>query len=621
MKTMKTVTCREVSWKRLRVALILLFLTPMFLGSARAENSSSVKHVLFFSKASSWEQKIVHRDGSQLSYLEKAVQKLGQDNHIEFTFSKDGTVFTGANLAKFDAFFFFTSGDLTFEERTGRGDNYPLMTLEGKKAFLDAVSNGKGFIGCNTANYTFTEPVSPGEQNDDSTRWRYTRMIGAGYMGHNDVQKGHFTYLDRKFPGMENVPANYEPVDQWYAFNRITPDLHVIMALDSPKLRGNLYERPPFPIAWARMEGQGRVFYTTMGHTAEIWKDPVFLQMLLGGIRWATRMVDADITPDIAKVTPRANEIPQRASKFIPSNPPVDNPHFPKFPVWLDQEYRAAAPKHVLFFTKSAGYEHPIVYRDTAWPSFLEKEMLEFGQENNIDFIFSKDGTIFSPENIAKYDAFLFYTTGDLTSQPRNGLGDNYRLMTPEGKKAFLEAIRSGKGFIGVHCAIDTFSHVPASNDSGGRSQAEAYTKMLGAEYIGYNREQNGYLIQVDKGFPGMEHVPADFTSFEEWYSSKHFPPDLHVILALDCAKMAGNLYRRPNYPVAWARMEGKGRVYYTSLGHGEEIWKSPVFRQMILGALRWTTGMADADITPNIANVTPQANETPEAAGKVVEH
>ena len=64
--------------------------------------------------------------------------------------------------------------------------------------------------------------------------WRYTRMIGAGYMGHNEVQKGYFTWLDRKFPGMEEVPADYCPVDQWYAFNRLIPDMHVIMAYGCP---------------------------------------------------------------------------------------------------------------------------------------------------------------------------------------------------------------------------------------------------------------------------------------------------------------------------------------------------------------------------------------------------
>jgi type 1 glutamine amidotransferase len=310
-------------------------LTLTFPGSAQGENTSKVKHVLFFSKASSWEQKIVHRVGDKLSFLETAVQKLGQENNIDFTFSKDGTMFTPENIAKFDAFFFFTSGDLTAQQRNGRGDNYPLMTLEGKKAFLDAIQNGKGFIGCNTAVYTFIEPLSPREKDDGSNARRYTKMIGAGYIGHNEMQNGYFIHKDNKFPGMEKVPADYLPFDQWYAFKNFMPDLHVIMALDSAKLTGNLYGRPNYPIAWARMEGKGRVFYTTMGHTAEIWEDPVFLQMLLGGIRWAAGMVDADITPDITDISPQANEIPKGAIKFIPSNPPLPNPHFPNFNVWL----------------------------------------------------------------------------------------------------------------------------------------------------------------------------------------------------------------------------------------------------------------------------------------------
>jgi type 1 glutamine amidotransferase len=576
---------------------------------AGQDKSSGVKHVLFFSKAADWEQKILHRDGDQLSYVEKAVQKLGEDNHIDITFSKDGTIFTPENIAKFDGFFFFTSGDLTFEKRTGKGDNYPLMTLEGKKAFLDAIQNGKGFIGCNEAMYTFIQPLSPGEENTPANVHRYTKMIGGGYIGHNEVQAGHFSYLDRKFPGMENLPADYQPVDQWYAFRDIMPDLHVIMALDSGKLTGNLYGRPNYPIVWARMEGKGRVYYTTMGHAPEIWKDPRFLQMLLGAIRWITGMVDADITPDMATLTPQANEIPQGARKFVATHPTLMNPHFPGLPVWLDQEYpTTSASKHVLVYSKSAGYEHPVVYRDTAWPTFVEKVLLEWGQESNIDFVFSKDGAIFTPENIAKYDAFLFYTSGDPTNQPRNGPGDNYPLMTQEEKDGFLKAVREGKGFMGVHCAIETFSHAPALN-------ADPYRKMLGADYVGYDHEQDGHLIQVDKSFPGMDAVPADFTSAQEWYALKHFLPDLHVILALDCAKMEGNIYRRPNYPVAWARMEGKGRVYYTILGHSEEDWNSPVFRQMILGAVRWTTGMAEADVTPNLANVTPQANKIPKPA------
>jgi type 1 glutamine amidotransferase len=591
---------------------ILASLTLLLVAPAFGGDNSGVKHVLFFSKASSWEQKIVHRDGDQLSFLEKAAQKLGMDNQIDFTFSKDGTIFTPENLAKFDAFFFFTSGDMTFEERTGRGDNYPLMTLAGKKAFLDAIHDGKGFIGCNTAVYTFTGAVSPGEAKEPANASRYTRMIGGGYIGHNEVQKGHFSHLDLKFPGMEKVPPDYCPVDQWYAFRNLMPDLHVIMALNSAELTGNLYERPNYPIAWARMEGKGRVFYTTMGHTAEIWSDPVFLQMLLGGIRWATRTVDAEITPDIDKITPRANEIPPPARKFVPSHPPQVNPHFPNFKVWLDQEYQTDAPKRVLFFTKSAGYENPIVYRDTAWPSPLEARMLEFGQKNHIDFVFSKDGTIFSSEDLTKYDAFLFYTTGDLTTQPRNGTGDNYPLMTAKGKDALLEAIRNGKGFIGIHNAIDAFGRVASSNDSIDASQADPCARMLGAQSAGHGSERKRSLIPTDSAFPGMQHVPTEFAPLEVWCAFNRFQPDLHLILSHDRGKMAGNSNPPAAYPVAWARMEGKGRVYYTSLGSGEETWKSPAFQQMLLGALRWTSGMENADIAPNAGAATLHTFEIP---------
>jgi hypothetical protein len=277
--------------------------------------------------------------------------------------------------------------------------------------------------------------------------------------------------------------------------------------------------------------------------------------------------------------------------------------------------WAAGEPKHVLVFSKSAGFEHEIVYRDTAWPSFLEQELLELGAQTNIDFVFSKDGTIFTPEEISKYDAFLFYTSGDLTFEPRNGQGDNYPFMTASGKAALLEAVRNGKGFIGIHSAIATFAHVSASNEVNANSNADPYTKMLGAEYEGHGGEQSGGLIPTDLKFPGMTGVSAAFVPIEEWYTMKNFAPDIHVIAALDCSRLAGNLYRRPSFPVVWARLEGKGRVFFSSLGHGEKTWKDPVFRQMILGGIQWASRDMDADITPNLAAATPHAEEIPAQA------
>jgi type 1 glutamine amidotransferase len=59
------------------------------------------------------------------------------------------------------------------------------------------------------------------------------------------------------------------------------------------------------------MHKKGRVFYTSMGHREDVWENPLFQQLLLGGIAWATGNVSADVTPNLSKVTPRASELGQ----------------------------------------------------------------------------------------------------------------------------------------------------------------------------------------------------------------------------------------------------------------------------------------------------------------------
>jgi len=60
----------------------------------------------------------------------------------------------------------------------------------------------------------------------------------------------------------------------------------VILVQETHGMKGQLYRRPPFPATWARMQGKGRVFYTSMGHD-EIWTKPTFRQVLMGGMAWA----------------------------------------------------------------------------------------------------------------------------------------------------------------------------------------------------------------------------------------------------------------------------------------------------------------------------------------------
>jgi len=275
----------------------------------------------------------------------------------------------------------------------------------------------------------------------------------------------------------------------------------------------------------------------------------------------------------------------------------------------------APETKRILFFSKSSGFEHSVIKKNGDQPSLVEKVLVDLGKKNNIEFTFSKDGRLFTPENIAKYDAFFFYTTGDLTEAG----GDKNPPMSPEGKAAFLDAIKNGKGFIGTHAATDSF-HSPGYN-SGGRYQndgdnADPYIKMIGAEFIIHGGQQTSHLICEDRSFPGLSGFPSDFAPKEEWYTLKDFAPNLHVLLVQDSATMQTNrnniCYDRPPFPETWARMYGKGRVFYTSMGHRDDIWTNPVFQKVLLGGMNWALGNVDADVTPNLKKVAPQAGVLP---------
>ncbi len=302
----------------------------------------------------------------------------------------------------------------------------------------------------------------------------------------------------------------------------------------------------------------------------------------------------------------------------------------------------ATPRKKVLFFTKSSGFQHSAITRDEKNPdrlAYAEEILTNLGAKSGFDVTCSKDGTIFTPENIQSFDLFVFYTTGDLTKDSdkfatrKNGEGktipDTDRIlhkepaMPPGGKEAFLEAIRQGKGFIGFHSAADTFhspKHVRGEvnllrdvNEKGGDA-FDPYIVMLGGEFIIHGKQQNATLKAFDSKFPGAAAFDgASFT--EEWYSLKNFAPDLHVILAQDSTGMEGKMYERPLFPETWTRMHGKGRVFYTSMGHREDVWLKPEFLNLIVSALKWTTGQVDADVTSNIKSATPNADPKPSAA------
>src|SRR5262249_36820080 len=168
----------------------------------------------------------------------------------------------------------------------------------------------------------------------------------------------------------------------------------------------------------------------------------------------------------------------------------------------------------------------------------------------------------------------------------------------------------------GCHCASDTY-HSPGpkpQNQQG--SQVDPYIAMLGGEFISHGRQQKGWMRVTDATFPGGKGL-KDFELMEEWDSLKNFAADLHVTLVQDTEGMVDWQYARPKFPATWARRHGKGRVFYTSMGHRDDVWKNPVFQELLLGGLSWAVGNIEADITPNLEKAAPQAATMPKEPEK----
>jgi len=210
----------------------------------------------------------------------------------------------------------------------------------------------------------------------------------------------------------------------------------------------------------------------------------------------------------------------------------------------------------------------------------------------------------------------IFFTTGVLTEEGT----DKNPPMSPQGKQTLLDSVSHGLGFVGVHAAADTFHTQPDPKDLSNRyiahgDQQDPYLKMLGGEFIIHGsdpRLQDANLIVNDAKFPGLEGVASPVKFNEEWYSLKDFQPDLRVILTLDTQGMKGNCYQRAPYPVTWARMHGKGRVFYMAMGDRPENWKNDFFLNLLGGGIRWAIGDATADLEPNLKQAAPGYAEIP---------
>ena len=175
-------------------------------------------------------------------------------------------------------------------------------------------------------------------------------------------------------------------------------------------------------------------------------------------------------------------------------------------------------------------------------------------------------------------------------------------------KNKLLRTIATGKGFVGFHSATDSFHSKGPRNEN--QTELDPYIAMIGGEFIVHGAQQEATIRATSPKFPGVKEFGEAVSLKEEWYTLKNFAKDLHVILVQDTEGMHGDCYQRPPSPATWARMHGKGRVFYTSFGHRDDIWTNPRVQAIIVGGLAWAMGNVKVGVTPNIDTVTPKASQ-----------
>ena len=214
----------------------------------------------------------------------------------------------------------------------------------------------------------------------------------------------------------------------------------------------------------------------------------------------------------------------------------------------------------VLMSRHSEGFEH-------SYLPHAEVAIKRLGRESGLfDTVTTARSRLITADELARYDVLIFATTGEL---PLDG----------DQKRALLDFVRGGKGFVGIHNATDTFYKWPE------------YGEMVGGYFAGHPWTQEVTVNVEDTSHPAVAmlgdsfQVSDEIYTFRDWDRSK-----THVLMSLDNSSVDLSKGGREDgdHAMGWCHEYGKGRVIYTALGHPDELWEQPWFLDHVLACVKW---------------------------------
>jgi type 1 glutamine amidotransferase len=235
--------------------------------------------------------------------------------------------------------------------------------------------------------------------------------------------------------------------------------------------------------------------------------------------------------------------------------------------------------KRVLILGAAKGFQHDSIpdAMATIWKMGRDSGVWDAYIRTDYELMTKKDlGS--NAKNLTNFDALVFAsTTGEMT-------------LDRDQKKDLLSYVHDdGKGFVGIHAALDSNYQWPE------------YAEMIGGWFDAHPWNTfDAPIVLEDPSFPAVRHFPGAFTKRDEIYQAKQWSRDkVNVLMRLDETKLSydGNprIHRADrDFAVAWSKMYGRGRVFYSTLGHTTESWTDPDIQKMYFEAVRWVLGLTE---------------------------
>lgn len=218
--------------------------------------------------------------------------------------------------------------------------------------------------------------------------------------------------------------------------------------------------------------------------------------------------------------------------------------------------------RRVLVVTVTAGYRHECIPMSEEILAQLSRQSGRFTLDFARDDEALRQKT--SRPALEQYDGIIFNnTSGNIPVADLDVL---------------LAWIREGHGFMGIHAASDSFKDRPE------------FVDMLGAAFDHHDAQANVKIINVDPTHPATRHLPETYFVKDEIYLFRDYHRDrVHLLLTLE---QEPNQLTPGHYPIAWNKKYGKGRVFYTALGHRQDLWQSIPYQKHLLGGILWMIGL-----------------------------